>query len=296
MSAQIASTTQSEHVVPRVAEAASRVSRTYPGFLASVGLVALICGGAPALAATAPNLLSESTYGVVSSSYTGNIAATTINGGDVCYTGLAGFAPVINGGVVVGPPCPPVTGTDQLASLFTLNNQPCTPLGVGPLEGISIGGGPAGHFPPGCYSRAGALDITANGIVTLDGAGVYIFKSTGGAVTTGANSSFILEGGACESDVYWAPVGATTLGATSAFVGNILDAAGITIGLNANLTGRALAFGGTVTTAAATITAPSCAPFMGSRAAIPTLSEWAIGMLAALLAIVGFAAMRRQAR
>ncbi|HZL25580.1 MAG TPA: IPTL-CTERM sorting domain-containing protein [Acidobacteriaceae bacterium] len=35
---------------------------------------------------------------------------------------------------------------------------------------------------------------------------------------------------------------------------------------------------------------------MGSRAAIPTLSEWAIGMLAALLAIVGFAAMRRQAR
>src|SRR5665213_2921809 len=89
MSAQIAFTTQSEHVVPRVAEADSRVSRTYPGLLASLGFVALICGGAPALAATAPNLLSENTYGVVSSSYTGNIAATTINGGDaVSYTHL----------------------------------------------------------------------------------------------------------------------------------------------------------------------------------------------------------------
>jgi hypothetical protein len=92
--------------------------------------------------------------------------------------------------------------------------------------------------------------------VTLNGAGVYIFRSSGGALTTGANSQINLNG-ACANNVFWAPVGATTLGATSTFVGNILDAAGIAIGLNANLTGRALAFGGTVSTNANTITVPS---------------------------------------
>jgi hypothetical protein len=80
---------------------------------------------------------------------------------------------------------------------------------------------------------------------------------------------------------------------TPTFVGNILDAAGITIGHFANLTGIALAFGGTVTTDANTITVPTCAPFVG--AGIPTLSEWAMVMLAALLTIAGFAAMRRRA-
>src|SRR5476651_2218536 len=105
------------------------------------------------------------------------------------------------------------------------------------------------------------------------------------------------------SDVFWAPlpIGATTIGANAAlsptptFVGNILDAAGVTIGHFANLTGRALAFGGTVTTDADTITVPSCAPFAAGSAGIPTLAEWAIVVLAVLLAIAGFAALRRQA-
>ena len=56
-------------------------------------------------------------------------------------------------------------------------------------------------------------------------------------------------------------------------MGNILDAAGITIGHFANLTGRALAFGGTVTTDANTITVPTCAPFAGSGTAIPSLAK-----------------------
>jgi hypothetical protein len=62
------------------------------------------------------------------------------------------------------------------------------------------------------------------------------------------------------------------------------------------LTGRALAFGGTVTTDADTITVPTCAPFAGGGTNIPALSEWAMVMLAGLLAIAGFAAMRRKAR
>ena len=151
-----------------------------------------------------------------------------------------------------------------------------------------------------CYSSGGAMNVTLSTTVTLNGAGVYIFRP-GGALNTGANSMVILAGGACASDVFWAPVGATTLGANAAlsptptFVGNILDAAGVTIGHFANLTGRALAFGGTVTTDADTITVPTCAPFAGGGTNIPALSEWAMVMLAGLLAIAGFAAMRRKA-
>ena len=114
-------------------------------------------------------------------------------------------------------------------------------------------------FTPGCYSSGGAMNITVGQTVTLNGAGVYIFRP-GGALTTKANTQVVLAGGACESDVYWAPVGATTLGANSAFVGNILDAAGITIGNLSTLIGRALAFGGTVTTSRDTITVPTCVP------------------------------------
>jgi hypothetical protein len=99
------------------------------------------------------------------------------------------------------------------------------------------------------------MNIVANGIVTLSGNGVYVFRP-GGALTTGANSRIVLAG-ACADNVFWAPIGAATLGASSTFIGNILDAAGITIGGAATLTGRALAFGGTVTADADAITVPA---------------------------------------
>ncbi|HEV8256699.1 MAG TPA: IPTL-CTERM sorting domain-containing protein [Casimicrobiaceae bacterium] len=57
-----------------------------------------------------------------------------------------------------------------------------------------------------------------------------------------------------------------------------------------------MAFGVTVTTDASTITVPTCAPFSGGGGItdIPTLSQWAMIALAGLVAIAGFAAMRRR--
>lgn len=142
------------------------------------------------------------------------------------------------------------------------------------------------------------MNVTATTNVTLSGAGIYIFRP-GGALNTGANSRVLLAGGACAADVYWAPVGATTIGANAAlsptptFVGNILDAAGITIGHFAHLSGRALAFAGTVTTDANTISVPTCPPVIAAGTPIPTLSEWGTILLAALLAVAGLRAMRR---
>jgi hypothetical protein len=58
--------------------------------------------------------------------------------------------------------------------------------------------------------------------------------------------------------VFWTPTAATTLAANTTFFGTDIDAAGITIGDTILWTGRALAFGGTVSTVRDTITAPSC--------------------------------------
>lgn len=223
---------------------------------ATLALVALLSVSFGVTAQTAPSLGSEAPFGIVSSTFTNTAAGTTING-NVCFTTGPAFPATVTG--TTGP-CPAAAGTDQTAALAILNGQACTPLPAGPLEAVVIGTNPAGTIPPGCYTRAGAIDITASGIVTLNGNGVYIFRSTGGAVTTGATSRVVLAGGACAGNVFWAPVGATTLGAASTFVGNILDAAGVAIGLGATLTGRALAFGGTVSTSSSTITVPgACA-------------------------------------
>ena len=255
-----------------------------------------------ALAQVAPNLGSTAPFGVVSSTFTNsNTAPQTIINGQVCFTTGPVTPPLTQG--VVTTPCPPSTGVDQAAATATLVGQPCTFLGAGAiaLDAVIIGANPPGVIPPGCYTNGGAMNVTAGTTVTLTGVGIYIFRP-GGALNTGANSLVTLAGGACASDVYWAPVGATTLGANAAlsltptFVGNILDAAGITIGHFANLTGRALAFGGTVTTDAVTVSVPACAALAVGATGIPTLSEWAMAALVLLLVITAYGARRRQWR
>lgn len=299
MNAHVASETPSQLVLRN-----SRFSRTCRGLLASLGLIVVVslAYGDAASAATAPNLGTTGTYGVVSTTFTNsNTSPQTIINGDVCFTTGPTTPPLtING--AARTPCPPQTGLDQGAATADVNGQVCTFLGAGAitLDSVIIGGNPPGTIPPGCYSSGGAMQITATTNVTLKGAGVYIFRP-GGALTTGANSNVLLTNGACASDVYWVPVGATTLGAnaslspTPTFSGNILDAAGINIGHFANLTGRALAFGGTVTTDAVTITVPTCAPFVNVGAVpAPMLSKWVVILLSAMLAMVGFAAVRRK--
>ncbi|MDQ6619177.1 MAG: IPTL-CTERM sorting domain-containing protein [Pseudomonadota bacterium] len=269
------------------------------------------------LAATAPGLGTATSFAVVSSTFTNsNTAPRTIITGDVCFTTGPVTPPLSITGAVVTP-CAPTSGADQSLALVNLTGQVCTSLGAGAvaLDTVVIGTNPPGVLPPGCYSSGGAMTITASSTVTLNGAGVYIFRP-GGALTTGANSSVALVAGACAADVFWAPVGAATLGANASpsvaptFSGNILDAAGITIGHFANVTGRVLAFGGTVTTDADTITVPTCTPFSGGgggggaggnagvnttvSTAIPTLSEWGTFLLATLLLIAGWGALRRQ--
>jgi hypothetical protein len=222
-------------------------------------------------AATTPSLGTASTFGVLSGTFTPTIASTTITG-NLGYTTLAtGLYFTVSGstyiGGGVGDAAYRQAGIDQNNALNNvtdgLNIQPCTDISSltpASLNGVIIGGGAPGVFPSGCYFSSGALGIDANTAIHLAGAGTYIFKSTGGALTTGAGSQVILNPGASACDVFWVPVGATTLGATSTFEGTVIDAAGISIGDTVNWMGRALAFGGTVGTNHDIITVPACVP------------------------------------
>jgi len=204
--------------------------------------------------AIAPDLGTTSTFGVVSSTFTNTDAATIVNG-DVCFTTGSGTSFTLNGTQTV--PCPAMVGLDQNSALANVNGQACTSLGAGvvTLDTTVVGTNLPGTIPPGCYSSGGAMNISTSATVTLSGAGVYIFRSAG-ALGIGADSHVILANDACPSNVFWAPVAATTFGAGATLVGNIFDAAGITFGHLAALSGRALAYGGTITADANTISVP----------------------------------------
>ncbi len=86
---------------------------------------------------------------------------------------------------------------------------------------------------PGVYCYAGAISIT--GTFTMAGPGLYIFR-TSSTLNSTANSIVALNGGASAANVFWVPVGPTTLGANSVFKGTILGAsAAITLGDNVDL-------------------------------------------------------------
>jgi len=248
------------------------MTRKSLSLVASVGLIALLYGASPASAqATAPTLSATGSNAVVSDTFSNavNTGSETAIVGAVCYTtGPGAAAPVsISGGTTVS--CPAAMGTEQTSALTTLSTNSCTSLGAA-VNLNNVTGHTTGIYTPGCYSSTGAMNITTGTTVTLNGDGVYVFRS-GGALTTEDNSFVTLTGGACATDVFWTPVGGTTLGANAAtsstptFVGNIFRGAAaglsITLGHFAHLQGRALAFGSTVTTDSNTIDVPTCAAF-----------------------------------
>jgi len=259
-----------ESMPPVDVETRRRFGGSKLGSFALLGAVALLSWAIPglAVAATAPPLGTTNSFGVVASTFTNTDASTTING-NVCFTTGPATAYTIHGTQTV--PCPAQVGLDQNNALAALNGETCTSLGAGvvTLNTVVVGTNPPGTIPPGCYSSGGSMNISTLATVTLSGNGVYIFRS-GGALGIGANGNVSLTGGACASNVFWAPLSATTFGANAAFVGNVLDAAGMTFGHLATLNGRALAFGGTIAADANTVTVPAaCGPTVVLASVLP---------------------------
>lgn len=226
-----------------------------PSVLTSIAIALLLAVSGPqiASAATTPSLGTAGLYGILSSTFTRNIAVTSIVG-DLGYTTLGGSGShTVTGATVIVPPAQ--AGIDQNSASTTLASQPCTfTFAPGAIDlATDTTHGAIGIYTPGVYCTAAssAASVGTAGI-TLTGAGTYIFRIFG-ALTSVPNSAVRLASGASSCDVFWSPAAATTLAANTTFMGTVIDDAGITVGNTTTWFGRALAFGGTVTTDTDTI-------------------------------------------
>lgn len=215
-------------------------------------------------AATSPGLGMANTFGILSSTYTNTAPGTNIDG-DLGYTTPPALAPTVTGTTHAANSIYTQAGIDQGTALTGLNNQPCTfTFAPGAIDLASdTTHGPVGVYTPGVYCITGAASVGGGGTITLNGSGTYIFRMDG-ALNTSANSVVAVSNGASACDVWWTPTAATTLGANSTFIGTDIDASGITIGNLVTWAGRALAFGGTVSTDTDTISVPACVAAPGS--------------------------------
>jgi uncharacterized protein YjdB len=181
------------------------------------------------------NLGSAANFGVLAAtSITNNSGGTTLVTGDVGSPSqtvdpvqAAGFTNYKSGAVLT------TALADLQVAIADANSRICD---VNSAAGIDLGGQ---TFGPGVYCYAGAISIT--GTFTMNGPGLYIFR-TASTLNTTANSIVAFNGGATADNVFWVPVGPTTLGANSVFKGTMMgQSAAITLGDNASLqNGRVL--------------------------------------------------------
>jgi hypothetical protein len=268
----------------------------YSTLLASVGFAAFLCGFSPALAQTAPPLGVVQQFSVLGNSgVTGSTGLGTVVNGDV---GSSPTASITN----FPPSSVSFPFTLHLANDLTVQQAHTDAIaaynflaaqGPGTVLPAQLNGA---VLTSGIYSFAGgAADLAATGTLTLNGPGVFVFQ-VASALTANVSSNVVGTANPC--NVFWRVGTSATLNGIS-FRGNVFADASITVGSGSNVTGRTIA--GTGPTGAVTMagaggnTIGGCAT-SGSALPVntPTLSGWGMIMLIALLALVGFAAMRRQ--
>ena len=194
------------------------------------------------------------TFGVLAGSTVTNTGPSVIQGNLGVSPGSAvtGFPP----GIVVAPGT--IHAGDALAGLAqtewtTAYNTLAGMAVTQTLTGQDLGGK---TLIAGVYGFANSAQLT--GLLTLNGQGnsasQFVFQ-IGTTLTTASNSAVLLINGANGNNVYWAVGSSATLGTNTAFAGNILASASITLNTGATITcGRALASTAAVTLDTNTIT------------------------------------------
>lgn len=195
----------------------------------------------PPVPAATVNLGTAASFGVLAgTSITNNSGGTTLVTGDVGSPSqttdpvqAAGFNNYKSGAILAG------ALADLQVAITDANSRTCD---VTSAAGIDLGGL---TLPPGVYCYTGAINIT--GTFTMSAPGLYIFR-TASTLNSTANSIVALTGGATAANVFWVPVGPTTLGANSVFKGSVLgQSAAITMGDNASLQNGRVLSGAAVT-------------------------------------------------
>jgi type VI secretion system secreted protein VgrG len=146
---------------------------------------------------------------------------------------------------------------------------------------------------PGVYCFSTSAQLT--GPLTLNAGGnaaaSFIFK-IGSTLTTASGATVSVIGGGNPCGVAWQIGSSATLGTTTSFVGNLIALTSITLNTGANIIGRALARNGAVTLDTNNISFALCSA--GVVPPVPTLSTWMMIVLVGLLAMAGYATLRRR--
>jgi len=206
--------------------------------------------------AVLPSLGSASSFAVLAGSTVTNTGATTTIVGDV------GVSP---GSAITGMPAGQPTGTIHAGDAVAAQAQSDLTTAYNALAGLpcntdltsqDLGGKTLG---PGVYCFSSSAGLT--GTLTLDAQGdpnaVFIFQ-IGSTITTATNAAVVMIGGGRACNVFWQVGSSATLGTGTAFVGNIVALASITLTTGVSLSGRALARNGAVTMDTNAITAGDC--------------------------------------
>ncbi|MHB8920268.1 MAG: IPTL-CTERM sorting domain-containing protein [Halothiobacillus sp.] len=284
-------------------------SSSYRGVLAGLGFVALALVSTPVLAS--PSYLGTAqNFAVLGGSTVTNTGSSVVTGDLGVFPGLAitGFPPgMVTGTTYSGGAVAQQAQNDLTVAYNSLTSQSCTK----DLTGQDLGGM---TLTPGVYCFSTSAQLT--GTLTLDAQGnpnaVFIFKM-GSTLTTASGASIRVANGTSASacGVSWQVGSSATLGTGTSFLGNILALSSITLNTGAGVSGRVLARNGAVTMDTNNANSSMCSaasagtglpgpgsgvPGFTSTMTIPTLSEWAMIVLVSLLAITGFAVLRRQAK
>jgi hypothetical protein len=178
-------------------------------------------------------------FAVLAGAYS-NPGGTATFTGDLGYSVAPIITPPLNGGVVFVSPAQAYLDAQTVrANLISdANAETCT--FNGPSGSAFVLDTLPQPILPGVYCIDGEVSIGVG--ITLDGDGIYIFRSAG-ALNAVGSSVVTLAPSVDVNKIFWVPVGATTLNVDTVFKGNILMATAGTTMLGSNLDGRILSNG-----------------------------------------------------
>jgi hypothetical protein len=216
---------------------------------------------APTSAGTCVSLGTAADFAVLGGSTVTNTGVTVLIGSLGLYPGtsVTGFLPGVieDGSLYVNDAVAEQAQADLTTAISALSSLARTQT----LTGEDLGGL---VLTTGVYFYATSAQLT--GTLVLDAQGIsgalFVFQ-IGSTLTTASGSAVVLINSGASCDVYWVVGTSATIGTGTAFVGNVLATASITINTLATVNGRLLASTAAVTlddNAVSNATCITCAP------------------------------------